>query len=275
MKAVTRKKFVYLLGEGTGEMITRIAKASLVQFTQKNVEVKTFFLVRDKKQILQILREAQKQGALLAFSIVKPSMRDFLIKEAETRGIKAIDVIGDFILQLSLFLGEKPTAVPGKQYTLDEEYFRRIEAINFAVKHDDGKNPQGLKQADLVLIGLSRTGKTPLSTYLANKGWKAANIPLQPDLLPPEALFQIDPNKVFGLIISVESLVKFREARLAQLGLEPRARYADPVAVADEIDWCHKFYQENPQWQVIEISNKAIEEISASLLGAYKGIKTF
>lgn len=269
MKPSRHKKVVYLIGEGTGEMITRIAKASLAQFSRKNLEVLSFFLVKDKSQIVRIIRRAEKQGALLAFSIVEPSLRDHLIREAEKKGIKAIDVIGNFILQLSAYLGEKPMAIPGRQYVLDEDYFHRIEAINFAVKHDDGKNPQGLKQADLILVGLSRTGKTPLSTYLANKGWKVANIPLHPDMDLPEALQQIDPHKIFGLIITVEGLVKFREARLAQLGLEAQARYADPVAVADEIDWCNRVYQQHPHWEIIDVSNKAIEEISAGLLGAY------
>ncbi|MBI5583610.1 MAG: kinase/pyrophosphorylase [Deltaproteobacteria bacterium] len=275
MKSTAAKKFIYLIGEGTGEMITRIAKASLAQFSREKVEVLTFFLVRDKKKVARILKKAEKQEALLAFSIIEPELRDFLIREAEKGGIKAIDVIGNFILQLSIFLGEKPMAIPGRQYVLDEDYFRRIEAINFAVKHDDGKNPQGLKLADLVLVGLSRTGKTPLSTYLANKGWNVANIPLHPDLDPPEELFQIDQQRVFGLIVTVEGLVKFREARLAQLGLEAQARYADPVAVADEIDWCREFYRQHPLWEVINISNQAIEEITAGLLSAYNSKRPF
>jgi regulator of PEP synthase PpsR (kinase-PPPase family) len=161
-------------------------------------------------------------------------------------------------------------AIPGRQYILDEDYFRRIDAINFAVKHDDGKLPQGLKLADMILVGLSRTGKTPLSTYLANQGWKVANVPIHPDMLPPEELFQIDPHKVFGLIISVESLVKLREARLKQLGLAPYAQYADPVRVADEIEWNREFFKQNPRWRVLDISSRAIEEAAASITNAYR-----
>ncbi len=264
------KKIIYLVGEGTGETISRIARASLVQFNRERFEVKTFFLVTDKKYISHIVKDAAKDEALLAFSIVQPDLRDFLIKEAEHHNIKAIDVIGDFILQLSVFLKEKPLSIPGRQYVLDEDYFRRIDAINFSVKHDDGKFPQGLKLADLVLVGLSRTGKTPLSTYLANQGWKVANVPIHPDMLPPEELFQIDPKKVFGLIISVESLVKLREARLKQLGLEPYAKYADPVKVADEIEWSKEFFKKHPKWRVLDISNRAIEEAAASIVNAYR-----
>ncbi len=264
------KKVIYLLGEGTGETITRIARASLAQFNRENVELKTFFLVTDKKYISRIVRQAAKDHALLAFSIVHPVLRDFLIQETERNGIKAIDVIGDFIVQLSIFLKEKPMAIPGRQYILDEEYFRRIDAINFSVKHDDGKLPQGLKLADLILVGLSRTGKTPLSTYLANQGWKVANVPIHPDMLPPEELLKIEPRKIFGLVISVESLVKLRETRLKQLGLEPYAKYADPVRVADEIEWSWEFFKHHPRWRVLDISNKAIEEAAASIINAYR-----
>jgi hypothetical protein len=269
-KRLPKKKVIYLVGEGTGETISRIARASLVQFNRENVKVKTFFLVTEKKYISRIAKQAAEDDALVAFSIVQPTLRDFLIQETERRGIKAIDVIGDFIVQLSIFLKEKPMAIPGRQYILDEEYFRRIEAINFTVKHDDGKLPQGLKLADLVLVGLSRTGKTPLSTYLANQGWKVANVPIHPDMLPPEELFQVEPRKVFGLIISIESLVKLREARLKQLGLEPYAKYADPVRVSDEIEWSREFFKQIPRWRVMDISNKAIEEAAASIVNAYR-----
>ncbi|MEW6675811.1 MAG: pyruvate, water dikinase regulatory protein [Nitrospirota bacterium] len=269
-KRLSKKKVIYLVGEGTGEIISKIARASLVQFNRENIEVKTFFLVTEKRHISRIIKQAAEDDALLAFSIVEPTLRDFLIQETERRGIKAIDVIGDFILQLSIFLNEKPLAIPGRQYILDEDYFRRIEAINFAVKHDDGKLPQGLKLADMILVGLSRTGKTPLSTYLANQGWKVANVPVHPDMFPPEELFQVDQRKVFGLIISVESLVKFREARLKQLGLAPYAKYADPVRVADEIEWSREFFKQNPRWRVLDISNKAIEEAAASIVNAYR-----
>lgn len=272
MKRTGTKKHrvIYLVGEGTGETISMIARASLAQFSRKDVAVKTFFMISEKRHIADIINQAAEDEALIAFTIVQPALRDFLIQEAERRGIKAIDVIGDFIVQLSIFLEEKPMGVPGRQYILDEDYYRRIEAINFAVKHDDGKMPEGLKRADIILAGLSRTGKTPLSTYLAHQGWKVANVPLHPDMDPPKELFQVDQRKVFGLIINVESLVKLREARLKQIGLSPYAKYADPVTVADEIEWCNDFYKKNPQWRILNVSNRAIEEVAASILRAYK-----
>jgi regulator of PEP synthase PpsR (kinase-PPPase family) len=272
-KRPSEKKIIYLVGEGTGETIDKIARASLAQFTRENVETKTFFMVGDEQQIAHIVKKAAQDKALVAFSVVHPPMRNFLIDEATRQGTWAIDVIGDFIVQLSIFLKEKPMAVPGRQYILDEDYYRRIEGINFAVKHDDGKMPEGMKNADLILVGLSRTGKTPLATYLANQGWKVANVPLHPDMATPKELFEVDQRRVFGLIIGVETLVKLREGRLRQLGLAPYAKYADPVVIADEIEWCHGIFKKNPRWRILDISNKAIEEAAASILNAYESGK--
>jgi len=270
LKKLPGEKIIYLVGEGTGETISRIARASLSQFHREHVEVKTFFMVTDEHYILRIIKQAAEDDALVAFSIVQPNLRDVLIKQAERRGITAIDVIGNFIIQLSIFLKEKPLEIPGRQYILDEEYFKRIEAINFAVKHDDGKLTQGLKLADIILVGLSRTGKTPLSTYLAHQGWKVANVPIHPDMEAPQDLYQIDQHKVFALIINIESLVKLREGRLQQLGLDSDARYADPVKVADEIEWCMNFFKHNPRWRIVDVSNRAIEEVAASIVNSYR-----
>jgi regulator of PEP synthase PpsR (kinase-PPPase family) len=268
-KRLSERKVIYLVGEGTGETITKVARASLAQFSRENIEIRTFFMVLDEQEIADIIKQAAQDKALVAFSVVQPPLRDFLVAEATRRGIWAIDVIGDFIVQLSIFLKEKPMAVPGRQYILDEEYHRRIEGINFAVKHDDGKMPEGLKHAELILVGLSRTGKTPLATYLANQGWKVANVPLHPDIAAPKQLFQVDQRRVFGLVIGVETLVKLREARLKHLGLAPYAKYADPVMIADEIEWCKGVFKQNRRWRVLDISNKAIEEAAASILSAY------
>jgi len=272
-KRPSKSKIIYLVGEMTGETISKIARASLAQFSGGDIEVKRFFQVRNKQQLQDIAKKAAEDKALVAFSVVEPALRDFLLQEAEDRGVKAIDVIGDFIVQLAIFLGEKPMAIPGRQYILDEDYYRRIDAINFAVKHDDGKMPQGLELADLILVGLSRTGKTPLSTYLAHQGWKVANVPLHPDTDPPEQLFEVAQRKVLGLLISVESLVKVRESRLEHLGLTPYAKYADPLKIADEIEWCQGIYEENPRWRIIDMSAKAIEEAAASILKAYNSGK--
>lgn len=264
-----KEKTVYLVAEGTGETITKIARASLSKFKRDKIKTKSFYLIRTKKRIARIARQAAEDKALIAFSVVRPALRDFLLKETDRHGIKALDVIGDFIGQLSIFLEQKPVLVPGRQFILDENYYHRIEAINFAVKHDDGKLPQGLISADLIIVGVSRTGKTPLSTYLANLGWKVANIPVHPDMDPPKQLFQVDQHKIFGLMINVETLVKLREERLKHMGLESGAKYADPIVISDEIEWCKTFFDKNPIWRIMDVSNKAIEEIAAGIVKEY------
>lgn len=265
-----KEKTIYLVAEGTGETITKIARASLSKFKQDKITTKTFYLIRTKKRIARIASQAEEDKALIAFSVVRPALRNFLLKETDRHGIKALDVIGDFIGQLSIFLEQKPVLVPGRQFILDENYYHRIEAINFAVKHDDGKLPQGLISADLILVGVSRTGKTPLSTYLANLGWKVANIPVHPDMDPPKQLFQVDQRKIFGLMINVETLVKLREERLKHMGLESGAKYADPIVISDEIEWCKTFFDKNPIWRIMDVSNKAIEEIAAGIVKEYR-----
>ena len=265
-----KHKVIYLVGEMTGGTISKIAKASLAQFNRQDVEVKKFFQIRSEDQLESIMAMAEADEALVAFSVIYPPLRDFLVRQAESRGIKAIDVIGNFIMQLSVFLDEKPVSVPGRQYILDDHYYRMIEGINFAVKNDDGKMPQNLKHAELVLIGLSRTSKTPLSTYLGHQGWKVANVPLHPDMDTPAELFQVDPKRVFCLTIRIDSLMKLRAARLEQLGLGPGAKYADPVVIAGEIEWCEDFFGQNPQWRVLDISDMAIEETAATILTALK-----
>jgi regulator of PEP synthase PpsR (kinase-PPPase family) len=263
-------KTIYLLAEGTGETISKIANAALAQFKREDVKIEKCFQIKDKERIRDIVDRAAAQKAMVAFSIVESTLEDFLLQEAGRTGIQAFDVIGDFIVQLSMFLGQKPTEIPGGQHILDEAYYRRIEAINFAVKHDDGKTLQGLHLADLVLTGLSRTGKTPLSTYLAHQGWKVANVPLHPDMETPTELFELDPKKVFGLLITVENLVRVREARLEQLGLTSDAKYADPIRIADEIEWCEAIYDQNPKWCIVDISNKAIEEAAVNIVNAFQ-----
>ncbi len=152
------------------------------------------------------------------------------------------------------------------QHQLDEEYFQRVEAVEFAVKNDDGQAPHNLHRADMVLIGLSRTCKTPLSMYLAHRGLKVANVPLMPEIPPPPELFQIDQEKIYALIIDLNSLVRVRSERLKHLGLPPDAEYAQRENIARELRWCREFYARHPIWPVIDTSGRAVEETAAEMI---------
>jgi regulator of PEP synthase PpsR (kinase-PPPase family) len=153
---------------------------------------------------------------------------------------------------------------------LSEEYFRRVEAIEFAVKSDDGKEPRNLRKADLVLAGVSRTSKTPLSTYLAGRGLKVANVPLVLGVPPPVELFEVPPERVVGLTIALEKLLEIRRARLAQLGMPAETNYGLRDHVKSELDYAHEIFRENPGWMVMDVSGRAIEETAAIIMEAWK-----
>jgi regulator of PEP synthase PpsR (kinase-PPPase family) len=259
---------IFLVAEGTGETISKITKSALAQFGTQ-VKLEKFVQVTTKQEIRKIAKLAAQAQALVAFSIVEKSLRECLLTETEKLAVTTIDVIGDLIIQFSRFLAQEPLEIPGRQHLVDDDYYQRMEAVNFAVKHDDGKSPGGLKNADLVVTGLSRTGKTPLATYLAHQGWKVANVPLHPEMDAPDELFQVAKSKVFGLTIKVENLVKVRQSRLEQLGLSQDAKYADPVKISDELDWCKSFFKKHRGWHIVDISNKAVEEIAATILKLY------
>jgi hypothetical protein len=260
------KKIIYLVGERTGETVSKLANAALSQFVANNIEVRLYTLVEDKARILSILSRARREEALVAYTIVDAENRDFLEREAAKRGLEAIDVLGNLIIKFALFLDQKPLQIPGKQHQVDASYYKRIEAIEFAVKHDDGQSPHTLDKADLVLVGLSRTSKTPLSSYMAQLGWKVANVPLFPDITPPKEILAIDQVKLYGLIIEPDALVRVRKERLKYLGLPDHAKYADREKIEREIEWCRGFYRKHPQWPVIDVSARAIEETAAKIM---------
>jgi len=261
-----KKKIVYLVGEGTGETVTKLANAALSQFVPDSTEVRLFTMVEDPARILSILSGARRERALVVYTIVDAQSREFLEREASKRAVETIDALGGFIIKLALFLEQKPLGIPGKQHQVDASYYRRIEAIEFAVKHDDGQAPHSLNRADIVLVGLSRTSKTPLSSYMAQMGWKVGNLPLFPDIRPPKEIFTIDQVKVYGLIIEPRALVRVRKERLKYLGLPDHANYADRDKIEREIEWCRAFYRKHPQWPVIDVSGRAIEETAAKIM---------
>jgi regulator of PEP synthase PpsR (kinase-PPPase family) len=260
------QKIIYLVGERTGQTISKVAAAVLSQFATDKIQVRLFTMVEDTSLLLSILSRAQQEKALVVYTIVAPQNREFLEREAAKRELETVDVMGNFIVKLALFLEQRPLGIPGKQHQIDANYYRRIDAIEFAVKHDDGRSPHTLHRADIVLIGLSRTGKTPISAYMAQMGWRVANIPLVPDIPPPDETFAIDQVKIYGLAIESDALVRVRQERLKYLGLPDDARYADRNKIFQEVEWCHAFYRKHPHWPVIDVSGRAIEEVAARIM---------
>lgn len=263
-------KRVFIVADGTGETADKAAQAALTQFRGLQVQTEAFTRVRSRYEIREVMERAGRERAFVVYTIIDPEHREFLQQTAGELGVEAADLIGGLVMRMAAFFGREPLFAPGIQHQLDADYFRRIEAVEFAVKSDDGQSPQNLRRADMVLIGLSRTSKTPLSMYLAHKAYKVANVPLVPEIPPPKELFEIDQEKVFALIVDLNSLVRVRHQRLRVLGLPPDADYAARENIARELRWCREFYARHPTWPVVDTSGRAVEETAAEIIRIMK-----
>jgi regulator of PEP synthase PpsR (kinase-PPPase family) len=261
---------ILLVSDGTGETAEKVLRAALLQFPQPDVRLKMYSRVRREEEIRSVVSRAQELSALLVFTVVNREMRELLHRLTYEHGVEAVDLIGALIGKLSSFLSSQASGTPGLMHSLSEEYFRRIEAVEFAVRNDDGREPRNLKHADLVLIGISRTSKTPLSMYLAQRGLKVANIPLVPDVPPPRELFTIDQLRVYCLTIDPGMLIKVRRERLRHLGLPPDSSYALRDQVVKELRSAKELFDAHPEWPVIDVTRRAVEESAALILDIYK-----
>jgi hypothetical protein len=259
-------KTVFILADGTGETAEKVSIAALTQFRGIEVHSQTFTRVRSKIEIREVMERAAREKAFVVYTVIDPEHRDYIQGLSQELGVEVADLIGGLVLRLASYLNAQPLFAPGIQHQLDADYFRRIEAVEFAVKSDDGQSPQNLHRADMILIGLSRTSKTPLSMYLAHKGYKVANLPLVPEIPPPRELFEIDQEKIYALIIDLNSLARVRCERLKQLGLPPDAEYAARENIARELRWCREFYARHPTWPVVDTSGRAVEETAAEMV---------
>jgi hypothetical protein len=257
---------LFIVSDGTGDTADRVTRAALRQFEGFRVAVHVFSNVTDSEHLERILKQAALSGALVVTSLVAPDQRTFANQLAKAYRIVQVDVIGGVITALSGWLGEAPQNQPGLLHRTDAEYFRRIEAVEFTVKVDDGKEPRMLDKADIVLVGVSRTSKTPLSVFLAYKGYKVANVPLVLNQEPPEKLFQLDPRKVFALTIDPESLQEIRKSRLQTMRMRNDTNYGQMDYILAELEYAEQLFRRNRQWTLINVTNKALEETAALIL---------
>ncbi|PSL45012.1 hypothetical protein B0H94_10716 [Salsuginibacillus halophilus] len=257
--SLQNKAIVYVVSDSVGETAELVVKAAASQYGEAGVEVRRIPYVEDEGTIEEVLKLAREVNALVAFTLVVPERRNYLLDRAHGLGVETVDILGPVMDPLSKMTGEAPKNEPGLVYKLDEDYFRKVEAIEFAVKYDDGRDPRGIMAADVVLIGVSRTSKTPLSQYLAHKRLKVANVPLVPEVEPPEELFKVSPDKCIGLKISPEKLIDIRVERLRALGLKPEADYASKNRIYDELHYAEQI-MERIGCTVVDVSHKAVEE---------------
>ncbi|MBS4030202.1 MAG: kinase/pyrophosphorylase [Clostridiales bacterium] len=265
MHDLKRKPFVYLVSDSIGETAEFVVKAVASQFNSGHVDIKRIPFVNDTETIIDVVEEAALAKGMIAYTLVLPELRAVLREESERRGLITVDVMGPMMDAFAKLLQIDPRLEPGLVRRLDEEYFRRVAAIEFAVKYDDGKDPRGLLLADVVLIGVSRTSKTPLSMYLAHKRLKVANLPLVPEVDAPEELFWVPPNKVIGLTINPRQLNEIRQERLKALGLHAEANYASMERILEELDYSEKIMR-RVGCPIFDVSNKAVEEVANKIL---------
>jgi [pyruvate, water dikinase]-phosphate phosphotransferase / [pyruvate, water dikinase] kinase len=265
MDSAMEQPVIYVVSDSVGETAELVTKAAITQFNGNDMKLKRFPYVEDKSHIDEVVSLAAYDRGMIAFTLVKPDMRTYMKEKTEEAGLFAVDLLGPLMDQISQLSGITPRYEPGLVRKLDEDYFKKIEAIEFAVKYDDGRDPRGLMKADIVLIGVSRTSKTPLSQYLAHKRLKVANVPLVPEVDPPEELYRVPPEKCFGLKISSEKLNNIRKERLISLGLNDNASYANIARIKEELDFFDKVVAKIG-CPVIEVTNKAVEETANVIL---------
>ncbi len=263
-------KMVMVISDATGETAERMVRAACRQFSDTPVDIRTYARVRLENKVEELIEQAAERHALVVYTVVGDEERQLLQQLIKRHQVEAVDLIGVLLGKLGSYLGTRPAGIPGLMQMLDADYFQRIEAVEFAVKNDDGAEPRNLPKADLVLVGVSRTSKTPLSTYLAQRGLKVANIPLVLGVKPPEELFQVADNRVYGLVIQPQILARIRQQRLKHLGMPQDTSYGTHQHIKNEIAYSRQIFRDNPTWPVIDVTNKAIEETAADILRLYR-----
>ena len=259
---------VFVVSDGTGDTGSATVRAAMLQF-QSPWRLRVFGEVRRPAEAKRAIARAADSSALVVFSLVERNMVEVIQREAQKQGVVALDLLGPLIARVAQRLHAEPKHQPGLLHGMSEDYFSRIDAVEFAVNHDDGANVHTLYDADIVLAGVSRTSKTPLCMYLAQRGYKTGNVPLIPGLDPPRELTDLDSQKVFGLLIDAAELLTIRQARLRVINASPTSAYTDIEAVTDEVENARRLCRKNG-WRIVDVTGKAVEENAARLMEYYE-----
>ena len=259
-----------VLSDSTGETAEKVVRAALLQFPESGAQVRLHTRVRTKETARPVLERAAREGSLVVFTVVSPELREYLHATSQELHVEALDLIGSLIGKLGTYLERQPINTPSSLLPLSDDYFRRIEAVEFTVKSDDGKEPRNFKKADIVLVGVSRTSKTPLSTILAQRGLKVANLPLVLGVETPPELEETNQERIVGLMIDLDTLVEIRKARLKQLGMPVDTSYGLRDQVQEELNYAHRIYRAHPEWPIIDVTGRAIEETAVIILDALR-----
>ncbi|KEQ23138.1 MULTISPECIES: pyruvate, water dikinase regulatory protein [Paenibacillus] len=257
---------ITICSDSVGETAEAVVRATIRQFDAHQVRTKRIGHIKTEDEIRTIMEEAAKRGGFVAYTLVQPELREMMKEEAVRLGVRAVDIMGPMMQAFIDTWGDAPKRKPGLLHQLDEDYFRRVEAIEFAVKCDDGRDTSALLKANLVLIGVSRTSKTPLSIFLAHKGIKVSNLPLVPEVKPPKELFLVPGNRIVGLTMDADKLYKIRTERLKAVGLPFGAKYAAMERIDEELRYAQALMKQ-VGCLVINVTDKAIEETAGIIMG--------
>ena len=262
---------IYLISDATGETLDRIFIAIKAQFKNINYKIHTYSFTRTENQIIKILESAEKEkNSIILYSIVDSNLAKYLAKNSDTKKIPCFGVLGNLILSFSKLLNQKASHQPSGQYALDEEYYNRIEAIQFTMNHDDGNLVKEIKESDIILLGVSRTSKTPTAIFLANKGFKTSNIPLINENSLPKALKENPKiSCIIGLNTEPERLVEIRKNRMNSLKENKNKLYTDLEQIKKEVDMARNTFKKY-KWPFIDVTRKSVEETAASIIKIYE-----
>lgn len=256
---------LHLVSDATGDTVHSVARACLVQFEGAEAIEHIWSMVRTKSQIERVIAGVAANPGVILYTLVDETLRQPLVEGCRKLQVPTIPVLDPVIAALASYLGRQSRGLPGQQHLLDSEYFQRIDAMTFALAHDDGQSAWGLNEADVVLVGVSRTSKTPTCVYLANRGIKAANVPFVPGMTLPAELFTATRPLIIGLTNDPERLIQVRRNRLSMLHQEERTDYTDVEAVREEIAAARRLFAER-HWPVIDVTRRSIEETAAAIL---------
>lgn len=266
--------FIAICSDSIGETAEAVVQAAMRQFELPDTELKRFMNVREEDEVTEIMEEVARRGGFVAYTLVQPELREVIKEEAVRLNVRAVDIMGPMMQAFVDTFNDYPKRLPGLLHRLDDNYFRRVEAMEFAVQYDDGKDVSAILKADIILLGVSRISKTPLSMFLAHKGYKTVNYPIVPEMTPPSQLRETIGGKVFGLTMDAEHLLKIRMERLKVMGLPYEVQYTAMERIKEELDYAHRLFAEL-ECPVIDVTDKAIEETAGLIINSCKVKEAF
>ncbi|MCA3572735.1 MAG: kinase/pyrophosphorylase [Aestuariivirga sp.] len=256
---------LHLVSDATGETLNTVAKAAAAQYADFRPIAHIYALVRTPSQLNRALREIEAQPGIVLFTLINPDIRKHLEQQCEAMGVPCLSILDPIISILSEYLNATSRPQVGGQHALNSDYFRRIDALNFTMAHDDGQNLDDIGKSDVILLGVSRTSKTPTSIYLAQRGIRTANIPIVPAIPVPRQLFEVEGPLVVGLIASAERIAQIRRHRLLSLKESRSTDYVDPRLITDELLAMKTLCSKN-DWPMIDVTRRSVEETAATIL---------